>query len=93
MSYAESILPEADRCFLLPTIPEGHRLRASIIRTHVDQIEESDLTGVLLRVNEEQFVLFTIEEEPDGLMSGSNIGKYDIYISSHWCSSDCEEEH
>ena len=47
MSYAESILPEADRCFLLPTIPEGHRLRASIIRTDVDQIEESDFTNGL----------------------------------------------
>ena len=87
-------MSETERCFLLPVVPEDHRVRASIITTDVDQIETSNLTGVFLRVNEEQFVLFTIEEVEDEIQSGSNIGKHDVYIGSHWCGSHCaEEEH
>ena len=86
-----SQIAEPERCYLLPMTPEGHRVRCSIVTTDVDEIEGSGLTGVFLRVNEDQFVLFTIEEVEDGIQSGSNIGKHDVYISSHWCSPDCEE--
>jgi|TARA_R110002020_G_scaffold12742_4_gene46483 hypothetical protein len=86
-----SQIAEPERCYLLPTAPEGHRVRCSIVTTDVDEIEGSGLTGVFLRVNEYQFVLFTIEEVEDGIQSGFNIGEYDVYISSHWCGLDCEE--
>ena len=87
-------ISETERCYLLPTAPEGNRVRCSVITTDVDEIENSGLTGIFLRVNEEQFVLFTIEEVEDEIQSGSNIGKHDVYIGSHWCGSHCaEEEH
>ncbi len=91
MTEESAKISPTERCYLLPTAPEGNRVRCSIITTDVDEIENSGLTGIFLRVNEEQFVLFTIEEVEDGIQSGSNIGKHDVYIGSHWCYPDCEE--
>ena len=100
-----SRLPEAERSFVLPSVPEGSRLRASIFFMHresaMDEIEASGIEGVFLRVDKryttsadegaEYYVAFSIETpEPFEGMHGENIEKGDVWIGGHWYHPDCE---